>query len=146
MKLTISEPCHLSWDSMTPSGSGRYCGSCNKVVIDFTRMNDEELKNYFIHHTAASTCGRLKTEQSNNTLPEHARRVWSWHAVAREKIRGKYPRVATLFVIGLLLVLMGCKRRMVTRSHGSIRFLEDEGPVPVAAGKTPSTNLQKADS
>jgi hypothetical protein len=133
---------------MTPSGEGRHCGSCNKVVIDFTRMSDEELKNYFTHHTSTLTCGRLNAGQlSDTTIPKHARKVWNWQMVAGEKISGKYPRMATLFIIGLLLVLMGCKRRPVGRtSQGNVRFLEDEGPVPVASSKTSPANLQKADS
>ena len=33
----IPEPCHESWDGMSPTEQGRHCAVCNKVVLDLTR-------------------------------------------------------------------------------------------------------------
>lgn len=36
--LHILNPCHESWDGMTPTADGRHCASCNHAVIDLTSM------------------------------------------------------------------------------------------------------------
>lgn len=60
--LAIPAPCHEKWEEFTPADKGRFCGSCQKVVIDFTAMGDEEIKNYFLEKKE-TVCGRLNTSQ-----------------------------------------------------------------------------------
>ena len=43
MQNTIPSPCTESWDCMTSTKEGRFCQSCEKTVVDFTRMSDAEL-------------------------------------------------------------------------------------------------------
>lgn len=61
--MKISSPCHANYKTMTPSSGGRFCSSCEKVVIDFTSMNTEEIKNYFQNNTAQEVCGRFMLPQ-----------------------------------------------------------------------------------
>jgi hypothetical protein len=37
-RLQIPNPCHESWDAMTPNHQGRHCASCDKTVVDVTAM------------------------------------------------------------------------------------------------------------
>ena len=57
IQLHIPTPCHENWDNMNPVDKGRFCMSCQKKVIDFTGMNDEQLIAY-LKKPAASTGAR----------------------------------------------------------------------------------------
>lgn len=48
---------------MTPTAAGRFCYSCNKEVIDFSILSDEEIKNYFIANAGKPTCGHFRKTQ-----------------------------------------------------------------------------------
>lgn len=62
-KITIPEPCHENWDKMIPKDNGRFCLSCNKTVIDFTKMHSEEIQHFFIQNQNDKICGRFKKSQ-----------------------------------------------------------------------------------
>lgn len=42
-KIEIQNPCHEDWNTMTPEAKGRFCGSCEQIVIDFTGMIPREI-------------------------------------------------------------------------------------------------------
>jgi len=63
MKISIPEPCHENWGAMTPNEQGRFCGSCQKTVVDFTNFNAEDIQNYFTKHYGQKVCGRFKNQQ-----------------------------------------------------------------------------------
>lgn len=62
-KISLSSPCHASWERMQLQENGRHCNACNKVVVDFTHMNDHELKNWFLEHRPESLCGHFRADQ-----------------------------------------------------------------------------------
>ena len=64
-KITIPNPCHENWNKMTEDEKGRFCGVCNKTVIDFTQMSEQEVEAFF-KKPAASLCGRFRKEQLAN--------------------------------------------------------------------------------
>lgn len=67
MSITISEPCNKKWNKMTPVINGRYCSSCNKTVTDFTKMDKQEILDYWKNNKEINACGRfLKHQLSNN--------------------------------------------------------------------------------
>lgn len=70
--LHIPEPCHQNWDEMPPETKGRFCGSCQKIVVDFTQLSDEQVKNYLLDKKNTNTCGRFKASQLGRPL-EHKR-------------------------------------------------------------------------
>ena len=43
IQLSVSEPCHENWDKMSPVNQGRFCGSCQKQVVDFSVMSDPSM-------------------------------------------------------------------------------------------------------
>lgn len=61
-KLSINKPCQQKFSSFEPTPEGGFCGSCQKVVVDFTNMTDAEIKDYFKTVTG-KTCGRFGESQ-----------------------------------------------------------------------------------
>lgn len=60
--LSISSPCSEKWDDFTPASGGRFCGSCQKTVVDFTKMGDAEIVDFF-RAKPTHTCGRFRPDQ-----------------------------------------------------------------------------------
>jgi hypothetical protein len=67
--LNIPEPCHENWQQMTPNEQGRHCMACQKTVVDFTLMSDQEILDHITRATS-SVCGRFNNEQLNKTYAE----------------------------------------------------------------------------
>src|SRR5262245_52388784 len=100
MKVSIPNPCSKSWNVMTPAENGRYCNSCEKIVIDFTTMNEEEIKQYFLN-SKERVCGHFKPEQlDENSLGKTTRLVLHWYRKAETQISYRIPRMAAIFVLG----------------------------------------------
>lgn len=64
-QIEIPKPCNENWNKMTPLEKGRHCKSCDKEVIDFTKMTNSEVSKKVL--TQKNLCGRfnqlqLKTE------------------------------------------------------------------------------------
>lgn len=53
---------------MTPGEQGRYCGQCQKTVIDFTTWTDAELFGFFAKASTGSVCGRFFGTQLQKEL------------------------------------------------------------------------------
>ena len=45
-KISVKAPCHEDWAGMSNTNDGRFCSSCEKEVIDFTKLSDEEVIAY----------------------------------------------------------------------------------------------------
>jgi hypothetical protein len=43
--VCIPEPCPQNWAAMTPTGAGRHCAVCDKVVVDLCGMSVSEARN-----------------------------------------------------------------------------------------------------
>jgi hypothetical protein len=63
IQYSIPDPCDKSWNEMTPDANGRFCGSCEKSVVDFTNMSDFSIVNYFEKHKNEKVCGRFTKPQ-----------------------------------------------------------------------------------
>lgn len=63
LNISIPQPCHEDWNAMTPADKGAFCAVCSKVVVDFSVMNDDEVKNYFLLNAGKRTCGRFRKSQ-----------------------------------------------------------------------------------
>ena len=67
MKIQIEEPCHENWDEMTPKEKGRFCGACQKIVLDMTKYNDQEIIDFF-KDKKYNVCGQLEENQVDREL------------------------------------------------------------------------------
>ena len=65
LNINIPEPCHEDWNKMTPNEQGAFCGSCQKTVVDFSKMGDQQIKDYFLQKCEQKTCGRFNFKQLN---------------------------------------------------------------------------------
>ncbi len=65
--IEIPNPCHESWDQMTPDATGRFCNNCQKSVIDFTLWSDAQLYQFFSKETR-QVCGRFYMSQVNRPI------------------------------------------------------------------------------
>jgi len=63
MKISINEPCHENWDAMTPNQQGAFCGSCQKDVVDFSKMGLAQIKAFFSKPQSGKVCGRFEEKQ-----------------------------------------------------------------------------------
>jgi CarboxypepD_reg-like domain/Secretion system C-terminal sorting domain len=75
IQLHIPEPCHENWSKMTPVEKGRFCGSCQKQVVDFTNMNDEQVVALFKRQNTGSVCGRFMQDQLDRNLAIPKKRI-----------------------------------------------------------------------
>ncbi|MFC4230835.1 carboxypeptidase-like regulatory domain-containing protein [Parasediminibacterium paludis] len=69
LQIHIPTPCHENWNAMTPEAKGRFCGSCAKVVVDFSVMTDNEVLNY-LKKNSSNTCGHFTSDQLDRPIIE----------------------------------------------------------------------------
>lgn len=69
LTVQIPQPCPESWGDMQPAERGRFCGSCQKTVVDYTTLSDQELIR-LLRKTSEGSCGRFRDEQLNRPLTD----------------------------------------------------------------------------
>ncbi|RZJ65875.1 MAG: hypothetical protein EOO50_12200 [Flavobacterium sp.] len=76
MQINIPTPCHEDWQQMTHVEKGRFCGSCQKTVYDFTHSSDAEIIAKL--KTSTDACGRFQHSQLQRELyvPEKKSPLW----------------------------------------------------------------------
>ncbi|MCB0641169.1 MAG: hypothetical protein KDC44_05990, partial [Phaeodactylibacter sp.] len=71
LNIQVDEPCHESWEKMTPLNRGRFCGACEKEVVDFTQFSDQQIVAFLKNKKLGTVCGRFQTQQLGRSLPLH---------------------------------------------------------------------------
>lgn len=61
--ISIPKPCHEDWHAMTLKEKGRFCNSCSKTVIDFTKMDTYEIQDFINENKGNRVCGHFKQSQ-----------------------------------------------------------------------------------
>ena len=83
--INIPEPCSEDWNEMkVVDDTHRHCASCEKTLVDFTCMSDEEIV-YFFRHNKQKTCGRFTQGQLQKTFIQNQQAAQSspwWRTVA----------------------------------------------------------------
>lgn len=101
ISLSIPKPCHEDWNAMTPDNKDKFCGACQKTVIDFSNMSDNQLAQFF-KKPAGSVCGRFHQDQLEREIN-----------IPRKRI----PWVKYFFQItwpAFMLLLKSCGERQAT--------------------------------
>lgn len=71
INIQIDKPCSEKFNDFAKTDTGGFCKSCKKNVVDFTKMSDEEIFNYF-DSEKSKTCGVFLESQLksySNTIP-----------------------------------------------------------------------------
>ena len=104
-QINVPKPCSQNWNSMIPNKEGRFCNSCSKTVIDFTKMDIPEIKNYLIENSGKEgVCGHFKFDQ-----------VQTKESIKYDNLRNRISRIKikpiknlALFSVSLLFTLTSC--------------------------------------
>jgi hypothetical protein len=117
--ISVPKPCNENWENMSLDSNGRFCNSCEQIVVDFTTMTDQEILN-FLSKSQQKVCGRFKTEQvqkKNNALHSYLSEIYS---SAYLKIKNKALKYSALLVVGGLMIITGCnpKKPKTTTTTG----------------------------
>ena len=111
-RLKIETPCHEDWTKMSPNKEGRHCGLCDKTVVDFTVMSQEEIANYLTHNSKAQICGRILVPRKKETAIQI--KLNQLYKNIEHQIRFKPPRISLLGSLSLIMLISGC-----TENHKS---------------------------
>lgn len=110
--IKIANPCDADWQKMHPQAGGKFCSSCEKVVVDFSKMSDAQIKEYFITYQEQKTCGRFVSSQINRELQpsntKYSNGIWDTF--------NRFPvfRSLALLCASSFLWLSGCvKKQMI---------------------------------
>lgn len=119
LRVSIENPCHEDWQKMTPETQGRFCQACEKTVVDFSKMSDAEILQYFSKPKAEKVCGRFRLDQLSpnvegpelsNAESEYRRRDFN-HPIQPSKYLLHF---AYLLVVVLGVGLSSCGESAVT--------------------------------
>lgn len=106
-KPSVPLPCHAAWDDMIPDQGGRFCGACQKTVIDFTAMSDQEVL-ALLASSRTTICGRFRNDQLEVTT--NTWRDTLFHMQSRaQSIRVKPIRLVSVLLVSLIIIITGCE-------------------------------------
>ncbi len=66
--IQIEKPCSENFGNMKNVSSGKFCGTCQTKVIDFTKMSLDEIENYFKTTSEQKICGRYNLRHTQTTI------------------------------------------------------------------------------
>src|SRR5687768_6644548 len=94
--IRIGDPCSYEWENMSPVEKGRHCAQCDKVVTDFTSMNDEDIIHFLLKNKNA--CGHFHKSQLDRTIviegPKRFKMPY-WPAIAAMLVAGMFQLAPT---------------------------------------------------
>ena len=61
--ISIPQACHKNWSGMAPKEKGRFCSSCAKTVVDFTKKTSIEIQEYLLKNKNNQLCGHFYKKQ-----------------------------------------------------------------------------------
>ena len=122
--IKIPVPCDADWQKMTPQSSGKFCSSCEKVVVDFSRMSDAEIKKYFITYSDQKTCGRFKASQVDRQLKTPRRNYFTVLSAAFSRIHVLRPMV--FLMTGFFIWLGSCVKKQPPAMLGKPAYTDPD--------------------
>lgn len=67
VKITIEKPCNEDWSQMKPTQRGKFCGTCERDLVDFSILRDAEVFKV-IQANEGKVCGRFHKTQMNRNF------------------------------------------------------------------------------
>lgn len=96
-KISIGNPCNVGWQNMTAedkASGGRHCAQCDKVVVDFTLMTDQEIIQYLLTHK--KVCGHFNRWQVGRAMLLHEpkkKKIFHWPSIAAMVVAGMFQLI-----------------------------------------------------
>lgn len=122
---------------MTPEAKGRFCGMCQKTVVDFTDMAPAEIGHFFNEHDGQKICGRFRNDQlaqpTKPLLPE----------ALVNRIASRPMGFRQMFIVALL-VCMGSTLFSCNNTKGE-PAMAPETPVDTTAAVSRTTGMPITD-
>lgn len=108
--IEIENHCQEDFSKMTPDAQGRFCSACQKTVIDFSVLNDDEIIDYFKKYSTQKTCGRFTIEQMSKEY---------FFENPKSNFRFTWMRkmVAALFLLPLSISNAFAQKKIVPHQH-----------------------------
>lgn len=117
-QIQIPKPCDANWNEMTPNEQGKFCSLCDKTVVDFTKMSDEEIKHFFkIKKKEERVCGHFYASQVVVPVPKYHQFLIDLYTKIETEISIYLFRKPALFGFGLLMTMVGCE----TKTSGEVK-------------------------
>ncbi|TCP27870.1 TonB-like protein [Tenacibaculum skagerrakense] len=111
-KISIPEPCHENWDEMTINDKGRFCSSCSKTVIDFTKKESKQIQEYLKKHQEERICGHFFKKQLDSIVIELPESIFE-----RELSFHKLFVIVLVFVMGTTLLSCNTEGKIQKIEH-----------------------------
>ena len=111
LNISIESPCTEDWGKMTPCEKGRFCGKCQKEVVDFTKMTTDQVIDNLLKKSGQDICGLLRNDQLEKPKTKIQRMVFSLYEKASLHINTSGARFVILLAISSLLTLTGCENK-----------------------------------
>ena len=125
-QIIITNPCEKDWNSMQVTNKGKFCGSCNKTVIDFSTWEVEEIKEY-LKNKNQRVCGHFNALQVAVKRPKHHQYLVNLYLKTDSSFRIPVIKSVALSFIVLCMSAVGCNRP----TTGEIVIPRDEDTVKV---------------
>ena len=119
-QLEVIEPCTEEWAKMKAGGenNSRFCDSCQKNVIDFTRMSNKEMLRFI--NSKENICGRFRKEQ----LGLHEERLLSERFISNLQL-------IKAGILSFLLTIGISNRADACNNHTTLGEVEIEQPLNI---------------
>lgn len=115
----LPNPCPNAWTHMTPKGNGRQCRGCDQLVVDFTGMSNEAIRDTLLQHP--NTCGHFTTDQlSSDPL---ASKSWGYLL--------KFAAAAAVALLGFQMTPLA----QSTAPENPVKYTEQVCPVEDSPGE-----------
>jgi CarboxypepD_reg-like domain len=62
--IQLNKPCHENWDNMTDIAGGKFCAGCQKNVVDFSKLSNQQILDHLTR--SGNLCGRFDKMQFDN--------------------------------------------------------------------------------
>ena len=76
--IDIPTPCTKNIETMQQIGNAKFCTQCNKNVIDFRLMSNQQIITYF-RQNKKNVCGTFYQEQLNTSITSITKLHNKWH-------------------------------------------------------------------
>ena len=108
-QIIITNPCNKDWNSMHVSNKGKFCGSCNKTVIDFSTWELDEIKAY-LQNKNQRVCGHFNALQVAAKRPKHHQYLVNLYLKTDSSFRIPVIKSFALSFIVICMGIVGCNR------------------------------------